>query len=259
MYEHVKELSVIASYSAPADAKVTPVTIPENHELIELLTGGKVFFEVNGETKCFERGTVFWHNAGEQTIFRTIPEAPYRCIVFRFVVSSQNRPCERVSVWKSPDAAAEFAVECLKIFHAGVADKAAFSAYVYSTLAWNAVSHSINTQSDYPKQLQQALDYIGKNYASNITAEDIASAAGVSRPYLFSLFKKHFSESPYQHILQQRMAKAKVLLAGGTIPIKEIAMTCGFDSIEVFYRQFRHFAKIPPAEYRKQYSPYAKR
>lgn len=52
--------------------------------------------------------------------------------------------------------------------------------------------------------------------------------------------------TPYHYILQQRIGKAKLLLSGGLTPIKEIALLCGFDSLEVFYRQFKKETNLTP-------------
>ena len=84
----------------------------------------------------------------------------------------------------------------------------------------------------------------------------MADFAGISRPYLFKLFKEELRTSPHQYLLKLRLNMAKRLLAGENFSIKEIAAECGFESLEVFYRQFKASTQTTPADYRKQYSRY---
>ncbi|MGE4564729.1 MAG: helix-turn-helix domain-containing protein [Victivallaceae bacterium] len=255
MYNHVRKLISISTYAAPSDRKVTPVQIPSGVELVELLTGGKIFFEVDGVERIFQTGAIFWHRAGEYTICRTPPENPYRCTVFRFEVDSLSRPCPRVSLWSSPDAALTFSEEALHLFHAGSAERAALTAYIYSAIALQGMSRR-SEPHELPRNMRAALDYIERNFASPLTNEAIAGYAQISRPYLFTLFQKHFGQSPHRYLLKLRNNQAKLMLSGGDLPIKEIAAACGFESLEVFYRQFRRQTGLTPGEYRVKYSPY---
>ncbi len=255
MYNHVRKLASISTYAAPSDRKVTPIEIPPNTELVELLTGGKIFFEADGVEQTFQTGAIFWHRSGEYTICRTPPEDPYRCTVFRFEVETPQRPCPRVSLWESPDAALAFSEESLRLFHAGSSERSALTAYIYSALALQGMSRRSDPYEP-PRQMRAILDFIDRNFASPLTNEVIADHARISRPYLFTLFRKHFGETPHHYILKRRNNQAKLLLSGGDLPIKEIAAACGFESIEVFYRQFRRQNGLTPGEYRAKYSPY---
>ena len=133
-------------------------------------------------------------------------------------------------------------------------DLEALSAYLYATLRWQALASLRRPDTHLPDALNRALKYLDANYVSNITPEDAAESAGISRPYLFRMFREHLRTRPHQYLLKRRLDRAKLLLAGETFSIKEIASDCGFESIEVFYRQFRSSFRTTPAEYRKQYS-----
>lgn len=256
MKERKVQLLRVGFFACPNVKRVSPATISPSFECIEILTGGKLFFEVNGEVKQFERGAVFWHKGGEHTICETDANDPYRCIVLYFKVDDGNRPGPRVSLWESSDAAVDFATECHKAFHSGCADMEALSDYAYSTIRWKSSPHQSSVEIAFPEPLQRALTYIQMNYTSAIDPENIAEKSNLSRPYLFALFREYMKTTPYHYILQQRIGKAKLLLSGGLTPIKEIALLCGFDSLEVFYRQFKKETNLTPADYRKKYSAY---
>ena len=104
--------------------------------------------------------------------------------------------------------------------------------------------------------LDGMVQYMEEHYTEMLSAEVLAAAGGVSRPYLFALFREHLHSSPHRWLLRKRLNRARLLLAGGEEPVKFIAAECGFESLEVFYRQFRQNVGIPPAEYRRRYRPY---
>jgi AraC-like DNA-binding protein len=242
---------------APDDARITPYKIPEKTETIELLTGGEVFFQVDGVLKTFAKGTLFWHRAGEETIWRTTPQAPYRCAVFHFRVADRRRPAARVSVWNSDADLDGFVAECLNLFHTQRLDMDVLTFYIYSTLLRHALANdgSSNVRG-YPKPLDRSLDYIHHNLADKYSIATLAKHSQISPPQLFKLFKTHLKTTPHQYILSRQLAKARTLLAGTQRTIKEIAFDCGFESLEVFYRRFHRESKMPPGEYRRKYFPY---
>jgi AraC-like DNA-binding protein len=255
----LKELKQVAFYMAPDDARVTPVQIPENVELVELITGGEVFFEVDGEEKTFGKGTIFWHQAGEQTIWRTTPESPYRCAVFLFLVSDLDRPVPRVSFWNADTDADidRFASECISLFHTQELDTDVLSLYIYSTLLRHAMAEGDSTsRRNNPEPLDRALAYIHHHIGEKFSIAVLAKNSRVSQPQLFKLFQTHMGITPHRYILSQQLARARTMLAGTPLPIKEIASECGFESLEVFYRRFRCESGMPPGEYRRKYLPY---
>ena len=190
----------------------------------------------------------------DQQQLDTPPDDPYRCYVFHFEARPPTRTVPRVTVWNNPDEALAFASAMFRIFHSGEFDPEALTAYLYSTLRWQALASLRQPAAQLPDALSRALKYLDANCTSNVTPEDAAEYAGISRPYLFRMFRESLRTSPHQYLLKRRLDKAKLLLAGETFSIKEIAADCGFESIEVLYRQFRSSCHTTPAEYRKQYS-----
>jgi AraC-like DNA-binding protein len=254
MFRHVKTITNIGYFSAPPQNEVTPATIPENIECIEILTAGKIFFEVDGAEKEYQRGAVFWHLSGEKTIYKTSPDDPYCCVVIGFLVNERKRITPEASYWALPEDGAVFAEKCLKRFHAGVDDKELFTTYAYSTLLWN--SHSQRQSLPWPPALKTAIEFMRKNWSKEIDAYDIAQKSDISKPYLFKIFREHLQTSPYKYILALRINQAKLLLANREKTIKEISVKCGFSNLEVFYRQFKNITKTTPAEYRNSFLPY---
>lgn len=255
MSRHLQQLMNVGRFACPPVPEVTPSYIGNNMESVEILTGGKLRFEMDGEEKIFTRGTVFWHMYGEHTICRTFSDDPYRCIVFYFKVKENKRPGPRVSIWSAPDEAVAFADECHKAFHSGCADLDALADYAYSMIRWKALTAQRNHPPDCPQSLLAAGAYIERNLEREISPEQIAVHAGISRPHLFALFRRFYGKAPLHFIQERRIARAKIMLtADNGASIKEIAMNCGFSELEVFYRQFKKQVGLTPAGYRRKYS-----
>lgn len=254
MAEHVKQLKGVGYFAAPTGKIVTPFTVLPGEEYIEIICDGKIFFELDGIRRTFGKGTMFWHIAGEETIWDTPEDAPYRCFCFSFLTSTLKRTVPRVTIWNSPDEAVDFSSRMFKIFHEGGFEAEAFRNMIYSKLRWEALSARPLETEDFPEALIKSCRFLDKHFGSGIVPEDAAESAGISRAHLFRLFRKYLDITPHNYLLKQRLNKAKLLLSGETLSIKETAAECGFESIEVFYRQFRSNFRITPAEYRKKYA-----
>lgn len=256
--ENIRRISTISMFQAPSSAKVTPVEIPPKCENIEIITGGKVLFEINGELKTFERGTIFWHLPGETTVWNTPKDAPYQCISIR--VSTYDHPkrqVPRVSSWDSPEDLNKFTQEALESFHDDSIDQDVLFPYVYARVFWQAYYYTRRKPDPgYPPFLRKLLYLINKNPGRDLSMEILAETAGVSIPHIHTQFKKYIKMSPHRYILGRRLQKARNMLAGGSLSIKEISAECGFSNLESFYRAFKKYFDITPGDYRIKHTPY---
>jgi AraC-like DNA-binding protein len=236
---------------------VTPCQTIKGFELVEVLVGGKIFFNIDGELKECRKGAIFWHIEGDHTLSLTDKDDPYKCIVFAFDVKYRKRPVPRVTYWEDLESLDKFTSEAISCFHNKDFNREIMGACFYSQLYWQAYkSLRRPIGNEYPRTLCKAVKYIEHYLESDLTVEDVAQKAGVSKPYLFALFQKHLNCSPHKYLTKCRLNRAQTMLAGSTKSIKEIASVSGFESLECFYRSFKKQSKITPAEYRKKYSPY---
>lgn len=95
------------------------------------------------------------------------------------------------------------------------------------------------------------LQYIEENFNRRITNGELSDIMYLSATYFSNLFTKQFGVSPQQYILQKRLNTAATMLLESSRSVKEIALSCGFESESYFSRQFRSFTGIPPGKYRK--------
>lgn len=92
------------------------------------------------------------------------------------------------------------------------------------------------------------VDYIKRNLHQKLSIDSIAKLAYVSKSNFFKMFKDELGTSPNDFILQERISKAKELLASQT-SIKETAFQTGFSDTNYFTRVFKQLEGITPKSY----------
>ena len=257
--DHITRLAGVGYFKAPS----TPVhflgnIIPQNIEMLEVLTGGNVYYEVDGRDQLFGAGTIFWHLPGEMTIKKNVIENPYECLVVRFETSEErDRQVPEVTIMRQANSVGALSSELLAAYHDNIYDNRKLCHYIYNRFLWEAYSSTKQPITrEYPRSLRIILEHIHKHYDKDLLVDDLAEKGGVSTPYLFALFKKHLTLSPHQYLLTIRLKEACALLAGTTFRIKRVSDECGFMNTEGFCRNFKKAYKMTPGHYREKSYPY---
>lgn len=76
----------------------------------------------------------------------------------------------------------------------------------------------------------------------------IARELGTEEHLLKTGFKKYYKTSVYQLYQDEKLKKSEMLIQQTTIPLKEIAYICGFNSYLNFYKSFKKKYKYAPSE-----------
>ena len=103
-------------------------------------------------------------------------------------------------------------------------------------------------------RLLKAIEFINANYKSTITLKQLAGLCFMSENYFHSLFKKEFTVTPNNYILQLRMNEALNLLSNTNLSIKEVARECGYIDAAYFSRTFSKYFGLSPNKYRSLHS-----
>ena len=75
-------------------------------------------------------------------------------------------------------------------------------------------------------------------------------AAGLSRSQLTRLYAKYLGIGPAERLRQLRIEKAREMLRGSTLSIKQIAHVCGFTCPNHFCRVFQQVTGGTPTSFR---------
>ena len=96
-------------------------------------------------------------------------------------------------------------------------------------------------------------NYVQHHISDAVSAEDIACALYISRPYLSKKFKEETGESLTNYIRKEKTEEAKRLLRYSDKSLTAIGSYLGFSSPSHFSRVFRTYAGSSPREYREKY------
>lgn len=99
------------------------------------------------------------------------------------------------------------------------------------------------------EKIRPALDYIAKNYNTNIKNDDLARLTGLSTVYFRKLFTEVLGTSPISYISELRIKKAKEMLKSDYTSITDVAQSLGYLNIYDFSRAFKKYTGTPPSKY----------
>lgn len=101
----------------------------------------------------------------------------------------------------------------------------------------------------------QALNFMNQHYDKNIQVREVARYVGLERTYFSKLFKSGTGLSPYEYIMDLRLAEGKRLLRDTGMPVEHIALRIGFKDTFHFSSFFKNKAGCSPLQYRKSREP----
>lgn len=104
------------------------------------------------------------------------------------------------------------------------------------------------------RQLNRFREFVEAHLENDIRLEDLAAACGVSTKFLKQSFQASSGTTPYRYVQNQRVKRAKELLADTTLSLSEIALRSGFCHQEHLTRVFSAATGQPPGQYRSALS-----
>jgi AraC family transcriptional regulator len=98
----------------------------------------------------------------------------------------------------------------------------------------------------------KAIWFVESHFASDLTLDEIANIAGVSRYHMTRAFGDTTGHSVMRYVRGRRLSKAARLLASGAPNIMALAVESGYGSHEAFTRAFREQFGFTPDALRAQ-------
>lgn len=100
------------------------------------------------------------------------------------------------------------------------------------------------------KRLKDMISFMQTNYQRDITIDEIAKSANISKSECFRCFKSMIDKKPITYLNEFRLKQAVRLLMTTDMQITEICFYCGFNHISYFGKLFRSCYGMTPKQFR---------
>lgn len=238
------------------------------YELI-LVLSGKFLLTIDGKQCLLESGDCAWISDG--AVHGGEPEnCIYECVVFDLAALLRDTPlCTKSakeflthssSYTGKLKKNSESALLADKIFEAMEKEQNGYE-WVTIGLLWQLMGNMLKKQntdsSDYSHSRQQisklkaVLTYIRENYESQVTLNELAKIAGMSPRYFCRAFYAMTGKTPIAYLNYYRIECAGEFLKLTDKTVTEIAISCGFNDMSYFSKQFKRYKNLTPLQYRK--------
>ena len=97
----------------------------------------------------------------------------------------------------------------------------------------------------------RAKEYILKNYAKELSVDDVAGTLDISGAHFLRVFKKEMNCTFTEYLNMVRMEKAVEFLSGTELKVNEIARNVGFNNPTYFNTLFKNKYGMTPLRYRE--------
>ena len=99
--------------------------------------------------------------------------------------------------------------------------------------------------------MERACGFINRNYKWAVSVDDIARSAALNKNYRIRLFKSELAATPGKYLVETRLFHARLLLIESQLSVKNIALSCRFNTPYYFIKCFREKFGDTPERYRE--------
>lgn len=227
---------------------------------IEFVAKGAGFVTLNDSRYELKAGSIFFYGPGIKQWITSVPEKPMTKYFIDFTGSSVKQllkkhisPLGTVIHINRPDEITRIFDDLL--IH-GLSDSPYKSRicsimleYLLYRIAEMAISEKGSPSIAFVTY-QNCRQYIKNNFLTLNSLKDTADACMIDHAYLCRLFKRFDTQSPYQYLLNLKMAYAADRFQEAGVLVKEIAQQLGFADQFHFTRVFKKFFGISPQSFK---------
>ena len=107
----------------------------------------------------------------------------------------------------------------------------------------------------YYESLGRVRDYVAEHYADDLTLDECARVAGLSRKYFSGFFSRKTGVRFRDWLNYVRIERAIRILKRRNLPIARIAVSVGYHDLRTFQRTFKRHTAMTARSYRKNVAP----
>lgn len=256
-------------HECPPDHSWGPKTRPQYH--MHFIIDGNGTLEINNRTYHLSKGQIFLLPPNIVSCYYADHDHPWHYAFACFIGTQAERYLKKAgfsndAVVRQCNYPVETFTACidemLDAHQLTITNELKRTASLYKLLSlltesnFSPQNQASQNQHDYSSQsyLDHALQFIHFNFEKNIQIPDIANYVGITRSYLFQIFKQNLNTSPKDYLVHYRIEHAKHLLETTDEPIKGIALSVGYNDPLTFSKMFSNLVGLSPSEYRKNRS-----
>jgi AraC-like DNA-binding protein len=166
-------------------------------------------------------------------------------------VLDPSEPIRRNALAAGLDAAIEAIHSQVRALNRGFDPE--LSALALNTLTlWDRSGQSSPQRSRLAGAVSEAEHYLANHLVEPVNIEALARRLGVAYSHFRRAFKQHTGYAPWQYVIQQRLVRARRLLAASDITLDEAAERLGFSSAFHLSSAFKQVFRVPPDRWRRQ-------
>jgi AraC-like DNA-binding protein len=226
---------------------------------IEFVAKGAGSVTLNNHKYELKAGTIFYYGPGISQRITSVPEQPMIKYFISFTGSSVKQILKKhISLGTAihisrPDEITRILDDLLTHGLSDSPYKTIICSIILEYLLYRIVEMAIR-EKDSPSRAfltyQNCRQYIKDNFLTVNSLMDIADACVIDHAYLCRLFKRFDTQSPYQYLLNLKMAYAADRFQEADVLVKEIAHKIGFEDQFHFTRVFKKFFGISPQSFK---------
>jgi AraC-like DNA-binding protein len=107
-----------------------------------------------------------------------------------------------------------------------------------------------STREELYRRLHRAKEFIAASFDQPITIDEMARVACLSTNHFLRTFQQAFRQTPHQFLTAQRLERARNLLLHTDLPVTEVSLSVGFESLGSFSSLFRRRLGASPEKFR---------
>ena len=107
-------------------------------------------------------------------------------------------------------------------------------------------------RGEHHRRLPHSVAYLREHFAEEIDKTALAEMDGLRPSQYHLVFRRVMGCTPAEYITGLRMMKARRLLLNPELPVREVALACGYGDPLYFSRVFRRVCGASPSEYRRR-------
>jgi AraC-like DNA-binding protein len=227
---------------------------------LEFVAKGAGSVTINNHKYELKAGTIFSYGPGIRQRITSVPEQPMIKYFINFTGSSVKQilkkhisPLGTAIHISRPDEIVRILDDLLAHGLSDSPYKSRICSIILEYLLYRIAEMAIS-EKDSPSRAfgtyQNCRQYIRDNFLILNSLKDIADACMIDNAYLCRLFKQFDTQSPYQYLLNLKMAYAADRFQETGVLVKEIAHKLGFTDQFHFTRVFKKFFGISPRSFK---------